>query len=403
MIRVLLAPLLTLLCAAAVQAFPFISADGKTRDFPVVVSVTPKGVVVRESVAGKDIAIPWDRLDEEKTAAQNPWFTEARQKATAGETVEVNLGLPSAKPAAEPATGSSAKGDWTVLKETYDAPEGATFGKLTLSAYVHKEVARPRLAIVWVGSESPLASRGDSADFARRFQGALVLANYSGPYQEAGASGSGAALVKGLTDLFAPEKNGKKLSGAAPAIVIIGKGETAAFAWSLVCDAGRDVLAAVSIDGVHRAAPNAVSFGTPCLFVQTTGAADLNVVNEDMTRPLDLWRHYSTDGCRWCYANTTGTTADPLALGVAFLRDVAAISPYVDAVTLKEDWENNALKNRIPIPTRSFKDLKETKSLLGTLGAKETFRADAKKGDARNDLIWLPGEYFAKILQMSLR
>jgi hypothetical protein len=48
------------------------------------------------------------------------------------------------------------------------------------------------------------------------------------------------------------------------------------------------------------------------------------------------------------------------------------------------------------MPTRTVKDFKESGFLLGTLGARQTFRLVDKKGDARHNLIWLPSAEFAR-------
>ena len=101
--------------------------------------------------------------------------------------------MPAARPSPHPPT---ATGDWTILRSNIAGPGTDTFTSLALTAYVHREVKKPRLAIVWLGATSPLGSRTDAADLARRMSGALVLANFSGNYLDA-ARGSGAALVKG--------------------------------------------------------------------------------------------------------------------------------------------------------------------------------------------------------------
>jgi hypothetical protein len=273
-----------------------------------------------------------------------------------------------------------------------------TFTSLALTAYAHREVKKPRLAIVWVGPTSPLGSRADAADFARRMSGALVLANFSGSYLDA-ARGSGAALVKGLTDLFAEKKGDSRKESATPAIILLGQGDAASFAWSLVCARPQEILGAVTIDGRHLSKPNAGAFTTPVLFLQTTGPADLSPqLSENLERPLDLWRHFSTDGSRWCFAKVA-PPADPLAIAISFCRETASLSPYPEVVALWDDFLNDELRHRIPLPTRSIKEFKETGALLGTLRAAQTFPLKARTGAARNDLIWLPSATFAKTLR----
>jgi len=405
-----------------------VSSDGKTRDFPVVVSAGRAGLTVRETVAGRDILIPWERLDVRKTAEGNAWFGPARNKAVAGQTVPLNLGLDgpgSANPAPSAGPASPDAAEWRTVKTTVAGGDGANGVTLKLSAYVHREVETPRLAVVWVGSPSPLAKRGDAADLARRMQGALVVAEFEGAYAKAD-DGSGQALVTGVTELLKQARTGArspaseagdpgrmKKSGprrseenkdeegeeeavepspAGPALILMGRGEAASFVWSLVCTRPRDVLAAVTLDGIHRAESTAGAFATPCLFLQTPGPPPAASAAEDLTRAHDLWRHFSTDGCRWCYAAPEG---DPLALAVAFAWDVAAASPYVEALELLESWENNALRHRIPMPVKTAKDFEETGFRLATPDGGSVHAVAGKTGAGRNDLVWIPSPAFA--------
>ena len=195
------------------------------------------------------------------------------------------------------------------------------------------------------------------------------------------------------------KKGDTRKENATPAIIVLGQGEAASFAWSLVCARPQEVLAAVTIDGRHLSKPNAGAFATPVLFLQTTGLADLSApLDENLERPFDLWRHYSTDGSRWCFAKVA-PPADPLAVAISFCRETAALSPYREVVALWDEYQNDDLKHRIPIPTRSIKEFKETGALLGTLRAAQTFPLKARNGAARNDLIWLPSATFAKSLR----
>lgn len=399
------------------------SNDGKTREFPVVVSAAKAGLTVRESKEGKDILIPWTRLDEAKSSGANPWFKEARAKAAAGDTVALNLGLaPSAEVSPTAAPPPAAAAEWRTVKSTVAGGPGKNFASLKLSAYVHREVSVPRLAVVWVGGSSPLAKRGDAADLARRLQGALVVAEFEGGYAGAG-EGSGEALVSGVADLLkqartTDAKNGDESAASrrkemsekgmkdeaagqpaekrtGPALIVIGRDEAATFVWSLVCTRPDDVLAAITINGVHKAESTAGAFATPCLFLETSGAGAAQAgpaAAEDLTRPQALWRHFSTDGCRWCHAAPAG---DPLTLAVAFARDVAAASPYVEALELLESWENNALRHRIPMPVKTAKNFKEETFRLATPNGASVYSVASKTGVARNDLVWVPSAGFA--------
>jgi hypothetical protein len=418
--RVLTALFLLLLPAgwALARAAVLTSSDGKTREFPVVVSAGRQGLTVRESAGGKDIVIPWARLDARLSADANPWLEDARSKAVAGETVVLNIGLPA--PAADPLPAAPApkEAEWRTVKTTVPGGPGKNFTSLALSAYVHREVAVPRLAVVWVGSSSPLAKRGDAADLARRLQGALVVADFQGAYTSA-EEGSGEALVAGVAELLKQARTGKEAQAvkevkevkeakevqdededgggggirARPAIIVMGSEEAATFVWSLVCTRPADVVAAITLNGGHKAESTAGAFATPCLFLESPGSGEVTAAAAaDLTRPQALWRHYSTDGCRWCYAAPAG---DPLALAVAFAREVAAASPYVEALELLESWENNKLRHRIPMPVATAKSFKEDGFRLATPDGGSVFPVKSKVGAARNDLVWVPSAAFA--------
>jgi hypothetical protein len=178
----------------------------------------------------------------------------------------------------------------------------------------------------------------------------------------------------------------------------MGEAEAASFVWSFVCAQSKSLIAAVCINGNHRAKPNAGAFMTPLLLLETNRRQPaLEAAGGNLDLPFDLWRHYSTDGSRWCYVNAH-PESDPLALAVAFAEGVAAISPYEEVLTNLEDWENNELKNRIPMPTRTPRDFREERALLAPLGAGETFPLGSRKGKARHDLVWMPGAEFARLV-----
>ena len=415
------------------------SRDGKKRDFPVVVAAAGPGLTVRESVGGRDVLIPWDRMDLAVSMEANEWLRAAHAKAVAGGVVALNLGL-------EEAAGAEAVAEWRTVRSVVEGGVGQGFGTLRLSAYVHREVKVPRMALVWVGGASPLARRGDAADMVRRLQGALVVADFEGLGAGLGEAG-GRALVTGVAELLrrgrvdlaagsgeagvglgaaagaikdsageepAAELGQKKMEedeaepvlAAGPAILLMGRGEAAAAVWDVVCSGAGDILAAVTLDGNHRTAATPRAFVTPCLFIETptggsggapmTGADKTSIsgsgVAEDVSRPRDLWRHFSTDGCRWCYAEPAG---DPLTLAVSFVREVAAASPYVEVLELLEAWQGDRLRHRIPMPVRRPGDFREEGFRLASPDGMSVFPVASRSGAARNDLVWVPSEAFA--------
>lgn len=417
------------------------SRDGKKRDFPVVVAAAGPGLTVRESVGGRDVLIPWDRMDLAVSMEANEWLRAAHAKAVAGGVVALNLGL-------EEAAGAEAVAEWRTVRSVVEGGVGQGFGTLRLSAYVHREVKVPRMALVWVGGASPLARRGDAADMVRRLQGALVVADFEGLGAGLGEAG-GRALVTGVAELLrrgrvdlaagsgeagvglgaaagagamkdsagqkpAAELGQKKIEedeaepvlAAGPAILLMGRGEAAAAVWDVVCSGAGDILAAVTLDGNHRTAATPRAFVTPCLFIETptggsggapmTGADKTSIsgsgVAEDVSRPRDLWRHFSTDGCRWCYAEPAG---DPLTLAVSFVREVAAASPYVEVLELLEAWQGDRLRHRIPMPVRRPGDFREEGFRLASPDGMSVFPVASRSGAARNDLVWVPSEAFA--------
>ena len=417
------------------------SRDGKKRDFPVVVAAAGPGLTVRESVGGRDVLIPWDRMDLAVSMEANEWLRAAHAKAVAGGVVALNLGL-------EEAAGAEAVAEWRTVRSVVEGGVGQGFGTLRLSAYVHREVKVPRMALVWVGGASPLARRGDAADMVRRLQGALVVADFEGLGAGLGEAG-GRALVTGVAELLrrgrvdlaagsgeagvgrgaaagagamkdsagqkpAAELGQKKMEedeaepvlAAGPAILLMGRGEAAAAVWDVVCSGAGDILAAVTLDGNHRTAATPRAFVARCRVgggaaggaggAPMTGAEKTSVsgsgVAEDVSRPRDLWRHFSTDGCRWCYAEPAG---DPLTLAVSFVREVAAASPYVEVLELLEAWQGDRLRHRIPMPVRRPGDFREEGFRLASPDGMSVFPVASRSGAARNDLVWVPSEAFA--------
>lgn len=409
------------------------SRDGKKRDFPVVVAAAGPGLTVRESAGGRDVLIPWERMDLAVSMEANEWLRAAHAKAVAGGVVALNLGL-------EEAAGTQAVAEWRTVRSVVEGGAGQGFGTLRLSAYVHREVEVPRMALVWVGGSSPLARRGDAADMVRRLQGALVVADFEGLGAGLGESG-GRALVTGVAELLRrgrvdlaagsgeagaglgaaegagamkdpvgqepaaglgqkkmEEDEAEPVVAAGPAILLMGRGEAAAAVWDVVCSGAGDILAAVTLDGNHRTAATPKAFVTPCLFIETpTAGAHKKSISgpglaEDVSRPRDLWRHFSTDGCRWCYAQPAG---DPLTLAVSFVREVAEASPYVEVLELLEAWQGDRLRHRIPMPVRKPGDFREEGFRLASPDGMSVFPVASRSGAARNDLVWVPSEAFA--------
>jgi hypothetical protein len=210
----------------------------------------------------------------------------------------------------------------------------------------------------------------------------------------------------GLAQKKMEEDEAEPVSAAGPAILLMGRGEAAAAVWDVVCSGVGDILAAVTLDGNHRTAATPKAFVTPCLFIETptggsggapmTGADKTPIsgsgVAEDVSRPRDLWRHFSTDGCRWCYAEPAG---DPLTLAVSFVREVAEASPYVEVLELLEAWQGDRLRHRIPMPVRKPGDFREEGFRLASPDGMSVFPVASRSGAARNDLVWVPSEAFA--------
>lgn len=410
-----LATMLLLAFAHLTGAAVLTSNDGKKREFPVVISATREGLTVRETADGRDSLIPWARLDAARTAQANPWFEAARRKAVGGQVVDLNIGL----------ARSASEGEWRAVQSTVTGGPGKNFTTLKLSARVHRDVPVPRLALVWVGADSPWEKRSDAIDLARRLQGALVVAEFDGAYNRAD-DGSGGALVDGIGELMKKARMGtgtpdkpsaplRKKDGPrqmeekvravseipemsvtksiGPALILVGQAEAASFVWSMVCTRPADVVAAITLNGKHQEKSTAGAFATPCLFLESPASATPS--GSDLTHPANLWRHFSTDGCRWCHAVST---RDPLVLAVAFARAVAEASPYLEAIEMMESWEKDELRHRIPMPVMTSKNFKESPFRLARPNGASLWAVGAKTGAARNDLVWVPSATFAALL-----
>lgn len=378
--------------AGASQAAVLTSADGRSRDFAVVLSASPQGLTVRETPTSRNVTIAWGKLNLTQSCAANPWLAEAHRRAQTGATVALNI--KSTAP-----TSSVGSREARVVRE---GSARDNFTRLTLAGRLPREIAKPRLAVVALGTPTSWSAREDAVALAGQQGAALITAAFEGEDWSDATRGSGEALLSGIAEMLA----GAPVSPhgtAAPAFIVMSQGATAAaLAWSLVCHTPDRVLAVITIDGEHHARPTADVFATPALFLQTTGPAPLTKKpgTEDITRPFDLWRQYSTDGCRWCFA---AQPADPLATALAFAGAVAAASPYQEVIAQWEAYEDPTRKNTLPLPVRTLKDWDETAFRLAELGGKPVYPIASRTGTARQQLIWLPNEAFASFLAPATR
>ena len=101
----------------AAAAATLTSRDGKKRDFPVVVAAAGPGLTVRESAGGRDVLIPWERMDLAVSMEANEWLRAAHAKAVAGGVVALNLGL-------EEAAGAEAVAEWRTVRSVVEGGGG---------------------------------------------------------------------------------------------------------------------------------------------------------------------------------------------------------------------------------------------------------------------------------------
>lgn len=351
------------------------SADGRSRDFPVVVAASPQGLIVRDTPNGRDIVIAWEKLDVAKSIAANPWLEEAHRKVKAGARVPLNVTAPPPLREAKLVLNGTAEDNFT---------------RLTLAARVPQASTPPQLAVISLGTPAEWAARPDATAWAQQEEAALVTVTVEGTQWSDSTGGSGAALLKGVSQLLrGPDAD--PASPSAPALILIGQGTTSsAFVWNFLCHRPERVLAAATIDGLHEAQPTADVFATPVCFLQTSALTASPTSNP--ARPFDLWRQFSTDGCRWCFA---AQPADPLGTALAFGRAVAAASPYREVIAQWEEYENPKRKDTLPLPVRTIKDWNEEPFRLAGLGGKPIYPVASRQGAARQELIWLPSEAFA--------
>ncbi len=374
------------LLTGAASAFPIISKDGKTVDLPVIRRADKTGLIVRKGAATPDIPLGWDRIDLEATARLLPWMNSVYKRASAGQTVVLDLGI----------NGRKADDliEWVDFSSVVAGGEDKNFARATMKLTAHKEVPKSKLIIVFVGAENPLLGDPAWEAFAKERSAAFLTLNFEGTDYMDARKASGDVIMKELPALL--EKAGRKTTAEA-GLLMIAENKRATWLWSYVTCYPKSVLAAVCVDAKHVAEANQGSFFTPLLLVSSSPVT-LAPDKEDLQNPADLHRHYSTDGCRWCYVEPAEGREgkDPLPLALSFFRGVAAVSPYDNLFDLLDDFETNPLRARLAKPTGSFKDLNDDGFLLASRKSKESYPWKTKTGESRRGLVWLPDATFAK-------
>ncbi|MEZ5429773.1 MAG: hypothetical protein R3F31_01040 [Verrucomicrobiales bacterium] len=167
--------------------------NGKAVDFAGVKSATPAGLEAQVTADGKLLVVPWSRFDLTKLATESPEIFAAYEKAKAGETVALNLGI-----FAVPAPGSTdpKMAEKPVEKNLapYDAEvefsgKGGESGVLRIRAVtLLPPDGEPRAVLILANGEEgksirqfPTISRGLWKNFQAKVPVALVAIDFETP------------------------------------------------------------------------------------------------------------------------------------------------------------------------------------------------------------------------------
>lgn len=279
-----------------------------------------------------------------------------------------------------------------VLEETVPDTADQGFGSATVKLTVNAKVKKPRMLFIYAGPEGAVEDERWSA-FFEEFKGALLSVSFEKPEGYLDASkGSGDAVIKAFRKLATKAKRETLLY--AP-VILLGADQGTAFGWSFLNWKPKRVLAAAFVDGEYVGKATRDSFATPLLLVDTKVGPRKPSQKPDLKRGYDLAKHYSTDGCRWTYIHTDKKREYCLLLAGKYVESVASLSPYEKQAKERELWATSPLRERTPKPEANFKLFDEEQALLGSMvSEKDVYPLEAKKGEARRSLVWLPDAAF---------
>jgi len=269
------------------RAITLTGANGRSVEFHLIKSATPKGLTVQLVADGPVIGIPWDKLDPGALEKEHRAIHDAYLKAKQGETVELNLDkapavamsstgggsapVPPPAPASPEATGRYA--GWIETRAgafvfAMQLPDEPARGILLVSLDDYGQ-SFDRLAghPVGKGPWGVLQNRHDLAlltyDHANRAPSddPAVVDEFV-----FASKGSGKSVEDGIKAIA--EKSGKPELAGLP-IAVYGAGRTgAAFAYNFVQYRPERILAAVVSKGsVYDGEPSAESAKVPMLLI----------------------------------------------------------------------------------------------------------------------------------------
>ncbi|MEZ5304196.1 MAG: hypothetical protein R3F11_26670 [Verrucomicrobiales bacterium] len=360
-----LAALATLAIAATADAVPIKGAEGKIVDFAIIKTATPDGLVVHVKPGANALTVPWAKLDMESLAENHPYIHAAYEKAlAAGAPIDV------AELERE-------------LKETAFPLEmgGASYELIRFDA-----IASPEIVICLV--EDGAMPKLDPAwrRLARRSEAAILKVK---------AAPGGEADPVGAIDRLWEKAERPSLKGVGFVLVAKG-GEAATYAWNYLSRQHEKILLLAAIGGRYPAEANQGTFFTPVLMLDTAPADGAAASNPNMTVGINLWKYYSTDGCRWCRAEISPDMKKNEALARAFADAVLRMSPYIDLQRREREVKESPLFYRIPGGDANFKSIDDTKSKLGHPETGAICGVEEKTGDKRRMHVWLPSAAFAE-------
>ena len=408
--------LLFALVPVRLEAVPITGANGSVVDFAGVKAATPAGLVVKIQPTSGEVTVPWDKFDLGKMKSEQAAIFAGYQKAQAGVTTALSLGVfekqMPAKPQETSTLATRAGSDDHYVQTTISGKAGSGFSKMTVA--MRRPSSNAKAIFVGVFGEgrgyenysSTYLARGERSSWDEFWAanklvpvGIRIEWSVPDPRKEPwflADKGSGDALLQAISNLA--KQVGRDDLANAP-IVIYGR-ETmgSGFAYNLTQYQPDRILCSVAMKsgGLYNVEPTENSVKVPMLFVK--GEYD------DSHREWKLEPTLSDDGREIDPPNEAANryrsslALRPLWSLMIEPRGTTDINPMTEL--LGKEFISAVVKQRFG--TGRLTDMVPDIYQMGNLTEKTIANMPDDQGVLANDETWLPDPQFAKAWQKFL-
>lgn len=397
------------------EAVPITGANGSVVDFAGVKEATPAGLVVKIQASGNELTVPWDKFDLAKMESQQAEIFAAYQKAQAGETTDLSLGVFKKEmpaPTSNSTLATRAGSDDHYVQTTVTGKAGSGFTKMTVA--MRRPSANAKAFFIGAFGEgrgtelfsSIHLARGERSSWDEFLaQNKLVPVGFRVEWSQPDPrkepffladKGSGEALLQALSQLA--KAAGRDDLADAP-IVIYGR-ETmgSSFAYNLTQWKPERILCAVAMKSgaLYNVEPTEASVKVPMLLVK--GEYD------DSHREWQLEPTIGDDGREIdppheAYNRYKSTLPlRPLWSMVIEPRGTTEINPMTEL--LGKEFISAVVKQRFG--SGQLTDMVPDIYQMGNLPEKTIKNMPDEQGVLSDEETWLPDPQFAKAWQKFL-